>query len=134
MGIWWNQQITLAGPLIANFDGRRIEVKPAIPVPGISGGHAPEGTFIIWGPSVSSGTAITGARIEDITPTVLGLLGQPALDYMDGAALEDCFEGDFPEAQRAATAEQASRTPPASSYTAEEEETIIERLRNLGYI
>jgi len=134
IGIWWNQRITLEGPLIADWDGQRIEVAPAIPVPGITGGHAPEGTAIIYGPGVRSGTETTGARIEDIAATILRLLGQPVPDYVDGAPLSRCFEVDFPEMERATAAQEASRRPPASPYTAEEEAIIVERLRNLGYM
>ncbi len=134
VGIWWNQQITLEGPLVANFGGRRVEVKPAIAVPGITGGHAPEGTLVMWGPSVGSGAPVTGARIEDITATILRLLGQPVPHDMDGVPLECCFESNFAKAERAAAAQGANTVPPASPYTAEEEEIIIERLRNLGYM
>ncbi len=64
IGVWWNQKITLEGPLIADFEGRHLEVDPAIPVPGITGGHAPTGTVIVYGPGVRSAAKITQARMR----------------------------------------------------------------------
>ncbi len=133
VGIWWNQQITLAGPLTTSFAGRQIEVRPAIPVPGITGGHAPEGTLIIHGPGVRSGAQINAARIEDITPTILRLLGQPSPDYMDGAALARYFQRGLPEVEPVA-AQPSTGSAPQSPYSPQEEKLITERLRNLGYM
>ncbi len=134
LGVHWNQQITLEGPLTASFAGRQVEVGPAIPVPGITGGHAPEGTVIIHGPGVRSGVGITGARIEDITPTILRLLGQPVPDYMDGAALAAYFERALPEAEPLTVERGPSPVAAPSPYSPQEEKLITERLRNLGYM
>jgi len=124
----------LEGPLIADFEGRRLEVEPAIPVPGITGGHAPDGTVIVYGPGVRGGAKIAHARIEDIAPTLLRLLGQPVPDYVDGAALNECFTKPLPVSidRAAETGTDDRRQGPA--YSADEEDIIRDRLRNLGYL
>jgi len=134
IGVWWNQKITLEGPLIADFDGRRLEVEPAIPVPGITGGHAPDGTVIMYGPGVRSAAKIAQARIEDITPTLLRLLGQPVPDYMDGAALDQCFTEPLPVSADRAAERGADERRQGPAYSPDEEEIIRDRLRNLGYL
>jgi len=134
IGVQWNEKITLKGPLIADFQGHRLEVEPAITVPGITGGHAPEGTVIVYGPRVRSGAQIAQARIEDITPTLLRLLGQPVPGYMDGEALDECFSEPLPVATDKATQVEAADRRQGPAYSPAEEEIITERLRNLGYL
>ncbi len=134
IGVWWNQQITLEGPLIADFEGRRLEVEPAIPVPGITGGHAPDGTVIVYGPGVRRAAKIEQARIEDIAPTVLRLLGQPVPGYMDGAALNECFTEPLPVSTDAVPEILGDQRQQGPAYPPDEEEIIRDRLRNLGYL
>jgi len=120
--------------LIADFEGRRLEVEPAISVPGITGGHAPDGTVIVYGPGVHSGAKIAQARIEDIAPTLLRLLSQPVPDYMDGAALNECFTEPLPVSTDNATQVGADNRRQGPAYSPDEEEIIRDRLRNLGYL
>ncbi len=134
IGVWWNQKITLEGPLIADFEGRRLKVKPAIPVPGITGGHAPDGTVIVHGPGVRSAAKIEHARIEDIAPTLLTLLDQPVPDYMDGAALNECFTEPLPVGTDRAAEMGADERRQGPAYSPDEEDIIRDRLRDLGYL
>ena len=134
IGVWWNQKITLEEPLIADFEGRRLDVEPAIPVPGITGGHAPDGTVIVYGPGVHSAAKIEQARIEDVAPTLLRLLGQPVPDYMDGAALDQCFTESLPVNTDAVPEIPGDKRRQGPAYSPDEEEIIRDRLRNLGYL
>ena len=134
IGVQWNQKITLEGPLIADFEGRRLEVEPAIPVPGITGGHAPDGTVIVYGPGVRSGAKIAQAHIEDIVPTLLKLRGQPVPGYMDGAALDQCFTEPLPVSTDNAVQVEVDNRRQGPAYSPDEEEIIRDRLRNLGYL
>ena len=57
-----------------------------------SGDHRPEGMFLSYGPSIKRGYRIKGARIYDIAPTILHILGLPIPNDMDGKVLTEIFE------------------------------------------
>ena len=120
--------------MIADFEGRRLEVEPAISVPGITGGHAPNGTVIVYGPGVRSAATIEHARIVDIAPTLLRLLGQPVPDYIDGAALNECFTEPLPVSTDRAAQVGVDNRRQGPGYSPDEEDIIRARLRNLGYL
>ncbi len=101
----------------------------------LTGTHRPDGIFITSGPGVKAGAKIGGARLVDLAPTILGVLGLPVPGYLDGAVLQAAFvegaiEGTvLPEA---VTAVQAPRDE--SSYTSEDAAKISQRLEDLGYL
>ncbi len=146
IGIWWNRRIPLYGPL-------RVETVPGLvyqqemDVGMLPGGHDPLGTVAAWGDGQLPAETLEGARIEDLAPTILTLLGQPLPAHLDGrplvapsapaetsapAASAPTLEG----ALAPASAEpSAAPSPPADTpYTHDEEEIVTERLRNLGYM
>jgi predicted AlkP superfamily phosphohydrolase/phosphomutase len=53
----------------------------------LSGCHRPEGLLLVSGPGIAPGTAIRGASIMDLAPTVLSWFGLPAPAEMDGRVL-----------------------------------------------
>jgi predicted AlkP superfamily phosphohydrolase/phosphomutase len=108
--------------------GRKI-ISPNLPTR--SGGHRMEGIFIAAGTGVRHAT-IAGATVEDVAPTALRLLGVAA-PPMDGRALTEVLETDAPVAGTGRAAEAPS-PPHGEAYTAEEEEAVRERLRQLGYL
>lgn len=131
VGIWWNRQIPLYGPL-------RVETVPgviteqAMEVTGLTGGHDPEGSVALWGAGVKQPESLTGAKIEDLAPTILALLGQPVPAYMDGCRLAPV--AGVPVAQETEQTPAYQASPGKSPYDAQEEEIVSERLRNLGYM
>lgn len=54
--------------------------------------HRASGVLIAWGEGVNQSQLRRQAAIEDVTPTVLALLGLPASREMDGKVLEWTFE------------------------------------------
>jgi len=62
--------------------------------PGHSGTHRMNGIFIAHGPDIKQGTIINGARIQDLAPTILHLMGLPVPDDMDGRVLMQVFRDD----------------------------------------
>jgi predicted AlkP superfamily phosphohydrolase/phosphomutase len=104
---------------------------------GKSGTHRDDGIFLALGAGVRSGHRIETARIIDLAPTILHLLGVPVPDDMDGRALLDVLSSDC---QQTPVAESPAAEPaPADSfvesgYSIEEEQVISERLRALGYV
>jgi predicted AlkP superfamily phosphohydrolase/phosphomutase len=76
--------------------------------------HAHEGLYILAGTNGARGRG-PERRIEDIAPTILGLLGEPVPEGMKGSGLAAGRDGEM-------------------SYSAEEEELVARRLEDLGYL
>ncbi len=115
--------------------------------PFTDGGHHGDGMFLAAGPNIRPG--YVRGRLEDVTPTVLALLGIPVPAGLDGRPLDLLKDVEAREAKVAQTAELAQaglREPPAgvsaaragrdpaTGYTAEEEEEVRRRLEELGYL
>ncbi len=119
----------LAYPLFA-ADGRLVTQQPLVD----SGNHRPEGIFIAAGPPVRQGGVVSGARLVDLAPTALHLLGVPPPDDMDGRVLTEIFTTEF-NRQTPVThqpGQDGAATPLA--LTDREQEHLTARLRALGYL
>jgi predicted AlkP superfamily phosphohydrolase/phosphomutase len=57
--------------------------------------HETDGVIIAAGPGIGRGTAVEGARLVDIAPTVLYAAGAGIPDGLDGRVLESLFEPGF---------------------------------------
>jgi predicted AlkP superfamily phosphohydrolase/phosphomutase len=102
---------------------------------GISGGHRMHGILVLHGPAVRAGGTIDSARITDLAPTMLHLLGQPVADDMDGRVLEELLRDEFLRSNPVRTARaRGGRAVQEADLTAEESGEIKERLRELGYL
>jgi predicted AlkP superfamily phosphohydrolase/phosphomutase len=104
-----------------------------------SGNHRDDGIFLAWGPTIRQGIQVENARIIDLAPTILHLAGVPIPDYMDGRVLAEIFTPQFADARPVSSASVQFAAPAAAlaggdSYTAEDDEKIAARLRDLGYI
>jgi predicted AlkP superfamily phosphohydrolase/phosphomutase len=104
---------------------------------GKSGHHRDDGIFLAQGPGIRAGATVAGARLVDLTPTILRLQGVPVPDYMDGRVLEEIFTAPLaePEAPAGPALPVAAAAPAdPGTYSADDEEKIAERLRALGYM
>jgi predicted AlkP superfamily phosphohydrolase/phosphomutase len=103
-----------------------------------SGNHRDDGIFLAQGPMIRPGFHVEGARIIDLAPTILHLLGVPVPDDMDGQVLEpildDGFRREHALVSQAAAPAPAQDETASGAYSAEEEEQVNERLKALGYI
>lgn len=101
---------------------------------GISGTHRMNGIGLAWGRPVRSGR-FENARLEDLAPTILHLMGVPIPAHMDGRPLVEILRTDagLPAPGRGPGwgGRDAGPTPALSQ---EEEQIILERLHNLGYV
>jgi arylsulfatase A-like enzyme len=89
------------------------------------------------GPPFKSGASIEGARLVDMAPTLLHLLGQKVPDDMDGRVLTEAFSLEFAEQHTAQYAESSTGAfgeTENKSYSEEEAAKIEARLKALGYI
>lgn len=103
-----------------------------------SGNHDLDGIFMAAGPGVRAGVELKGAQIFDIAPTLLYAMGLPIPKAMDGRPLKEVFEGAFVRAQERGKASpldgMASSVVRDTVFSGDEEEQVLERLRNLGYL
>lgn len=91
--------VQLAGPaatvmLVSDHgfrsDHLRPQFVPNVPA-GITAWHRPHGVLAIRGPGIRRAERIHGARLPDITPTLLHACGLPAGADMEGRVLEEVF-------------------------------------------
>jgi predicted AlkP superfamily phosphohydrolase/phosphomutase len=101
----------------------------------LTGAHRPEGILIFNGPGVRSGVQIEGARIVDLAPTILSVLGLPIPGHIDGTVLHTAFvEGVIESTAPLDTALAVPSPGDDFAYTPEDEAKISQHLQDLGYL
>ena len=99
------------------------------------GTHRRDGILIAHGKAFKKGAEIHGARLIDMAPTILYLMGQPVPEDMDGRVLEELFEPAFIAANRIQVGGSESlKSGQGAQYSDEETAVVEERLKALGYI
>ena len=101
-----------------------------------SGTHREFGVLAAQGPMIAAGRVIEGARLMDLAPTILYLLGEPIPEDMDGTVLKDALDPEF-VAQRpvvAGTRDSQRTGSDDKTYSKEDEAVITQRLTDLGYL
>jgi len=100
-----------------------------------------DGIVILRGAGIPAGAGIEGANIMDIAPTTLALMSLPIPPEMDGKVLfgaetRASGQGDSPQKSTSAGEARASGQGWADEnpYSEEDEEQVMERLRELGYV
>ncbi len=103
-----------------------------------SGTHRLNGIFLCKGKDIKKNTSINGAKIYDIAPTILHLMGMPVPDDMDGKVLNEIFTDEHIKDNPVTTCKSKYTEEDLKSkgkyYSDNEEKEIIERLQGLGYI
>jgi predicted AlkP superfamily phosphohydrolase/phosphomutase len=107
------------------------------PVYGCTGNHRMEGVLAVQGSgAIRGGQSIDGARIEDLAPTILHLLGVPVPRDMDGRVLESILTAEFASEHPVVYAEpeEPAEGLEGRGYSPEEEEELARTLKGLGYV
>jgi predicted AlkP superfamily phosphohydrolase/phosphomutase len=100
---------------------------------GYSGVHAMEGVFAVAGHGVVPGVDLGTRAIVDVAPTLLALLGRPVPADSDGVVMDAALQGTATVLEGAGSYErQLGDDQP--SLTAEEEASLEDSLRALGYL
>lgn len=101
-----------------------------------TGNHARDGILVAWGPDVRRGETLAVRAIEDVTPTVLYLLGLPVDAEMDGAVLVDALRPERLAAQPIAVNPEPYALPEGDGfrYSEDDEQRIQDMLEGLGYV
>jgi predicted AlkP superfamily phosphohydrolase/phosphomutase len=101
------------------------------------GCHAMDGILVVAGPHIRKGEEIAEARIIDLAPTILHIMGLPVPKDMDGHVLTELFTLSF-QKRHAVTFDGEEGIeegkPEEKVYSPNEEAEIEERLRGLGYL
>lgn len=103
---------------------------------GISGTHRMDGVFLAYGAAIEPGVTVDDARIIDLAPSILHLMGLPVPAYMDGRVLAEICASGFRSAPvpEQSLAWHHSDNGAAGGLTEAEKQILAERLRNLGYV
>src|SRR3989440_6838671 len=88
------------------------------------GTHRRDGILIAQGKAFKKGAEIQGARLIDMAPTILHLMGQPVPEDMDGRVLEELFEPAFIAANRVQVGGSASLDAEQGAQYSDEEAAI----------
>jgi predicted AlkP superfamily phosphohydrolase/phosphomutase len=99
-----------------------------------TGGHRREGILLACGPGVAQNRWLGTARIEDLAPTILYLLGCDVPEDMDGRVLTELMEPELISARPVTYCDAGLEKDEPGSLTPEEEEKLQKHLRSLGYI
>src|SRR5262249_53226948 len=99
-----------------------------------SGDHfdAPPGILVAAGPGIRPGV-IEGARLQDIAPTVLALLGLPVARELPGRVLRELVAAPL-DVAFVPTYRDLQRDPSSSPAARDLDSAVHERLRALGYL
>jgi len=108
----------------ADFGSNKL-IEPSV---GQTGHHTMEGIVILRGPGIPAGQRIEGAHIIDVAPTVLSLMNLPIPDQMDGKPLLGMGM------RVRCTPINGHKETEENPYSEEDEEQVMERLRELGYV
>ncbi len=133
----------LAGPVTAimlvsdhgfHSDHLRPTFTPRVPA-GITVWHRPQGVFAAMGPGFKKDALIYGARLLDVTPTILTYFDLPVGQDMEGRVLREAFEA-APEVKTIPTWESESlpRLSQSSQLSAADNKVLLQQFVDLGYI
>ena len=136
---WWSGAGFSVRPSLAEEGaGPALEIRERKPMgqPEWSGTHRLHGIMILRGAAARAGGRVSGARLIDMMPTLLYLLGVPVPTGLDGRVLTEAIDPAYllahpVQAPGAAPAPAAAQSAP---YSAEESAEVEERLKALGYV
>jgi hypothetical protein len=95
------------------------------------------GIFVASGSAIAQGVTLQGARLVNVTPTALHLLGLGVPDEMDGRVLVEALRSDWSASHPIQTTVEGPRTQLpelAEVYSQEEAAKVEDALRALGYL
>jgi len=103
--------------------------------PPPNGGHSLKGILLMKGKGIKRRCEIKGAKIIDLAPTILHLMGLSIPNSMHGKVLEGALEEDYREQNPIRFKfDDSVSSSNIGEYTEEESKIIEARLKDLGYL
>jgi len=96
--------------------------------------HTRDGMYLVHGRGVKSGFHGPATGIENVTPTILYLLGLPTPTNADGTIISEIFEPDALARKPRYVVEDYAALPRQTDLDDERRESLEKQLRSLGYI
>lgn len=131
----WREDIPISGIMIDSAE-QEISVPP---MPGedfrvISGDHRFHGIFLAHGNNVRERIRLEEPCIMDLAPTILYSMNLPIPEDMDGKVLQEIFQEQTHREPLYKKAAVLAFSADEESYSSDEEDSIRERLKALGYL
>ncbi len=101
---------------------------------GWSAGHAMNGILMMKGRNVKKGAQVADAKMIDVAPTVLAMMGLPLPADMDGRVLTEALSPEFLESHKIRKADYSTQLGTEYAYTEEQTEQLKQALKALGYL
>jgi len=128
-----NTSVMLVSDHGFHSDHLRPKFTPRVPA-GITVWHRPQGVFVASGESFCQDELVFGARLLDITPTILHYFGLPVGQDMEGRVLEDVFS-EKRSIEAIPTWEPAvGAVRPRAKLDEKENRALLDQFVALGYI
>ncbi len=107
---------------------------PGIHLNEISGHHRSQGIFMAHGPHIAPGKIIDKAGIMDVAPTIIYALGEKIPKYITGKPLLSVFSPEYAKAAPEYVDFDFKTGTENVVLSSEEEETMKNSLKELGYL
>ncbi len=101
---------------------------------GNSGDHRMNGLYIAAGPNIKPSTRLSHARIIDVAPTMLYLMGHPIPEDMDGEVLTEMITNEYLRANPIRATQAVDKQKVDVEFSDEDSEEVSSRLKSLGYL
>jgi predicted AlkP superfamily phosphohydrolase/phosphomutase len=137
---WWSANaFSVKSSVPEDQDKPAVQILPRGPVKASEWGgtHRKAGIFIVGGKAFKKGIRIEGARLIDLAPSLLYLMGQKVPGDMDGRVLSEAFDAEYVRQhpiQYAESSTDAAKETESKAYSDQEAAQIEARLKALGYI
>jgi predicted AlkP superfamily phosphohydrolase/phosphomutase len=99
----------------------------------LTGSHRPQGILIAVGPGIAKGQVVEKANLIDLTPTILSFLDVPVPTGFDGRTLNEMFTPPLKIEYQDAD-NQSGLNLNDHQFAKDEEELVMQHLKNLGYL
>lgn len=114
-------------------DHLRPKFTPRVPA-GITVWHRPQGVIVASGPGFKPDSLVFGARLLDVTPTVLHYFGLPVGEDMEGRTLTEVFAEDRSVASIPSWERTDRPAIPRADLGEDGNRALLEQFVALGYI
>jgi predicted AlkP superfamily phosphohydrolase/phosphomutase len=116
------------------LDNQIVSSVPAGTSNVFTGIHSQDGIFIICGPNINKRLIINSVNIIDIAPTILYDMGLPIPEDIDGKIIEEVFVDSYKANSPRYASINKEIEKKEESLTKEDEESMKQALKGLGYI